>query len=514
LPTPSGDKKPKKTFKLKFNTLTSKLVPTYFLVMIITFLMFSYYITNSITSYMNSNEKKEAITQAEVIARIASDTEKGFISSDFKTISPDFDTFLTDTLKISTDSRVVITNDKAESIYDSFHDQESVAAVKENQGLLKSISTGKTEFEITKSDSGISVVNVAVPIVTSSRPTHPIGAVYLTYELSSNDFISSLTKDMIIIFIAITLVMGLFIFIVANLMTKRIVDLTNRITRMSKDGIIDEKMDEKGNDEVARLAAAFNRMNEKLAVLEKKRVEFVSDASHELKTPLSSIKLMCDSIIQNPNLDQESIQEFLNDINSETGRLSRIIEKLLYLTKLDLANSEKRILNAEFVDIREIVMDIVKNLTPIAEQKNISINTVYCESVHIMADRDRLWQGVYNIIDNAIKYTKENGQVVIGITKDGNDAIIAVKDSGIGISEDNLKLIFDRFYRVDKARSRETGGSGLGLAIASESIEMIGGTIDVKSSEGEGTTFSVSIPLFTHNNPKLKSKDKGQELKI
>ena len=319
---------------------------------------------------------------------------------------------------------------------------------------------------------------------------------------------------MAIIFLCITLLMGLFIFIVSSIVTRRIVSFTNKITNMSKDGIIDEKMDEKGNDEVARLGAAFNIMNAKLALLEKKRVEFVSDASHELKTPLSSIKLMCDSIMQNPDLDQESIHEFLSDINSETGRLSRIIEKLLYLTKLDLAQSDKRMLNVEFIDIREIVMDIVKNLTPIAEQKNISINTMYCESVHIMADKDRLWQGVYNIIDNAIKYTRENGQVIIGITKDKNDAIIAVKDSGIGISEENLKLIFDRFYRVDKARSRETGGSGLGLAIANESIEMIGGKIDVQSIEGEGTTFSVSIPLFSHNKQKIKKKEKGQVAKV
>ncbi len=463
---------------------------------------------------MNTNERKEAVTQAEVISKIVSDSEKGFISSDFKTMSPDFDAFLTDTLKISTDTRVVVTNDKAEAIYDSFHDKETVASVKENQGLLKAISSGKSEFEITKGEGDISLVNVSVPIITNARPTHPIGAVNLTYELSSVAFVNSLTKEMVIIFIGITLVMGLFIFIVANLVTKRIVEFTNKITKMSRDGIIDEKMDEKGNDEVARLGAAFNRMNEKLALLEKKRVEFVSDASHELKTPLSSIKLMCDSILQNPDLDQESIQEFLSDINSETGRLSRIIEKLLYLTKLDLAHSDRKMLSVEFIDIREIVMDIVKNLTPIAEQKNISINTVYCESVHIMADKDRLWQGVYNIIDNAIKYTRENGQVIIGITKDGNDAIIAVKDSGIGISEENLNHIFDRFYRVDKARSRETGGSGLGLAIANESIEMIGGKIDVQSSEGEGTTFSVSIPLFTHNNPKLKTKEKGQVSKV
>ena len=144
-------------------------------------------------------------------------------------------------------------------------------------------------------------------------------------------------------------------------------------------------------------------------------------------------------------------------------------------------------------------MDIVKNLTPLAEAKNIEINSSYCESLYIMANNDKLWQGIYNIIDNAIKYTPTGGRVVIGITKSENNAIIAVKDNGIGIGEDEIEKIFDRFYRVDKARARETGGTGLGLAIALESIEMIGGTIDVSSKLDEGSTFTISIPLYVQN---------------
>ncbi len=471
--------------------------------MIITLLIFSYYITNSITSYVNNREKNEAVNLAEMVAAVVSEHDNKYISSDFKNVSPEFSTYLGNILKIPSSKRVVITNDKAEILYDTAKDNSDINALKDSK-VLKSALSSRSSFDIIENDdTDISYINVSAPITKSSSPNHPIGAVFISYDLESATFISSLSKEMIIIFIAITLIMGMFIFIVANLITKRIVDFTNKITKMSNEGVFDEKLDEKGNDEVARLGAAFNKMNRKLSTLEEKRVEFVTDASHELKTPLSSIKLMCDSIMQNPDIDKESMQEFLSDINSETERLSRIIEKLLYLTKLDSVPNDNKNLIAEFVDIRETVMDIVKNLSPIARHKNITINTTYCESVHIMADRDKLWQGIYNIIDNAIKYTKENGQVVIGITKENNTAIIAVKDSGIGISENNIKLIFDRFYRVDKARSRETGGTGLGLAIANESIEMIGGKIDVESEEGKGTTFSVSIPLFTHNKSSI-----------
>ncbi len=467
-------------------------MPTYFLIMFLTLLIFSYYVINTVGTYLNRDEQINLTTTANIIASLS--IERNYISPDYQSVEPEFDTFLLQTLKIDQNTRVLIINDQAETIYDSFHDKSMLTKAQIKQSVMTALS-GNEGFEIIKNkEDNTTTIDVSVPIIKSSRPDHPVGVVNISCTSDKNEtFVSNLTKDMSLLFIAVTFIMGLFIFIVANFLTKRIVDFTGKITEMS-DGILDEKLEIKGNDEVARLGEAFNLMSDKLSLLEQKRIDFVSNASHELRTPLSSIKLMCDSIMQNPDIDMEYVREFLHDMNTEVERLNRIIEKLLYLTKLDNVKGEAE-LNMEFIDIRSVVLDIVKNLMPLANAKKININCDYCETLYIMADNDKLWQGVYNIIDNAIKYTKENGQIVIGITKYEGNALIAIKDSGIGISQEEITKIFDRFYRVDKARSRETGGTGLGLSIAMESLEMIGGKISVVSEPGKGSTFSITLPL-------------------
>ena len=480
-----------KSFLIKFDTITSKLVPTYFLIMFLTLFIFSYYIINSISTYLNKNEQVNATATANMIASLIA--ERNYISPDQKQVAPGFDLFLSETLRIPKETRVIILNNQAEVMFDSFNPGGSETTVQSTKSVMSALQ-GK-EGEIVENEDGKSLIDVAVPINKNA----PLGAVNVRYTTDIQEkIISPLTKDIIIVFVVITFIIGLFIFIVANLLTKRIVDFTEKITEMS-DGVLDERLEIKGHDEVARLGEAFNTMSDKLVMLEQKRVDFVSSASHELRTPLSSIKLMSDSIAQNSDIDMKYVREFLNDMNTEVDRLNRIIEKLLYLTKLDNVKAENINLDFEFIDVREVVMDIVKNLSPLAEAKNIEINCSYCESLYIMADNDKLWQGIYNIIDNAIKYTPDGGKVIIGITKQDDNALIAVKDTGIGISEEECEKIFDRFYRVDKARARETGGTGLGLAIALESIEMIGGTISVDSKLDEGSTFTVSIPLFTEN---------------
>ena len=481
-----------KNLIIKFDTITSKLVPTYFLIMFLTLFIFSYYIINSISTYLNKNEQANATATANMIASLTA--ERNFISPDQKEVTPGYDMFLAETLRIPKETRVIVLNSQAEVIFDSFNPSGGETTVQSTKSVMSALQ-GKEGGEIIEDANGKNLIDVAVPI----NKNEPLGAINVRYTTDIQEkIISPLTKDIIIVFVVITFIIGLFIFIVANLLTKRIVDFTEKITEMS-DGVLDERLEIKGHDEVARLGEAFNAMSDKLVMLEQKRVDFVSSASHELRTPLSSIKLMSDSIAQNPDIDMKYVKEFLSDMNTEVDRLNRIIEKLLYLTKLDNVKAENINLDFEFIDVREVVMDIVKNLSPLADAKNIEINCSYCESLFIMADNDKLWQGIYNIIDNAIKYTPDGGKVIIGITKQDDNAIIAVKDTGIGISEEECEKIFDRFYRVDKARARETGGTGLGLAIALESIEMIGGTISVSSKLDEGSTFTVSIPLFTEN---------------
>ncbi len=303
----------------------------------------------------------------------------------------------------------------------------------------------------------------------------------------------SLSLDALLLTLFCTVACIVPVLIALSKMRKRIVGYTHTLKAMSDDKI-GEKLEIAGDDELSELGMAFNELSEKFSVIEKQRTEFVSNASHELKTPLSSIKLMADSIIQTPEIEMEYVREFLTDMNEEVERLNRIVNKLLYITKLDTL-TETMSGPLELINLKDVVGGINKNLLPIAqmEEKELILNAD--EDILIMANKDILWQAIYNIVDNALKYTGENGRVELSLTKETKRAIITVKDNGVGISPEDVHRIFDRFYRVDKARSRETGGTGLGLSIAHAAIEFHNGTISVKSIPGEGSEFTIVLPL-------------------
>lgn len=300
-------------------------------------------------------------------------------------------------------------------------------------------------------------------------------------------------KSAIIVSASLLTTATVAVFVYTYILTKRVSDYTKKITAMS-DGNIYEKLDITGNDEISDLGEAVNKLTEKASVIEKQRTEFVSNASHELKTPLSSIKLMADSIIQTPDIEMDYVREFLSDMNDEVERLNRIVNKLLYITKLDTL-TESMSGSLELINLKDVVQGINKNLIPIAEMENKDLACSADEDILIMANKDILWQAVYNIVDNALKYTAEYGQVEVSLVKESKKAIITVKDNGVGISAEDVKRIFDRFYRVDKARSRSTGGTGLGLSIAQSAIEFHNGTIEVESEPNVGSEFKITLPL-------------------
>lgn len=221
---------------------------------------------------------------------------------------------------------------------------------------------------------------------------------------------------------------------------------------------------------------------------------FVSDASHELKTPLATIKLLSESILQTESPDPEMVREFLEDMSSEVDRLTRIVERLLDLTKND---SQKAGAQLETVDLNKLIAKIVKKLLPLAREKKIKLSFSYDkekEHTQMLLDRDKIYEAIYNIVDNSIKYTDREGHVTITLASDIAKTVIEVEDDGIGIPKEDAALIFDRFYRVDKARARETGGTGLGLSIAQEAVAMHGGHIEVISEEGAGSKFIIILP--------------------
>ena len=232
----------------------------------------------------------------------------------------------------------------------------------------------------------------------------------------------------------------------------------------------------------------INRMNK----LESSRQEFVSNVSHELKTPITSIKVLAESLLMQEDAPVELYREFLVDISEEIERENKIINDLLSLVKLNKTSGD---LNITSVNVNDLLEQILKRLGPIAKKQNIEI--IYESFRPVMADVDevKISLALTNLIENAIKYNVPDGWIRVSLNADHKYFYVKVADSGIGIPEDVQDLIFERFYRVDKARSRETGGTGLGLAITKSVVQMHRGAIKIYSQEGEGTTFNVRIPL-------------------
>ena len=243
--------------------------------------------------------------------------------------------------------------------------------------------------------------------------------------------------------------------------------------------------------ETQQISEAYNRMLDRLRTLDESRQQFVSNVSHELKTPITSIRVLADSLLMQEDVPVELYREFMTDISAEIDRESQIIDDLLTLVRMDKAAAE---LNISEVNINEMLELILKRLRPLAMRRNVELLLESFRPVVADADEVKLNLAITNLVENAIKYNVDNGWVRVSLNADHQFFYIKVEDSGIGIPQQDWDHIFERFYRVDKARSRATGGTGLGLAITKNIIVLHHGAIRINSVEGEGTTFTVRIP--------------------
>ena len=244
--------------------------------------------------------------------------------------------------------------------------------------------------------------------------------------------------------------------------------------------------------ETEHIGDAFNRVLGRMKVLDTSRQEFVSNVSHELRTPITSMKVLADSLISQKDVPVELYQEFMADIAEEIDREDEIITDLLSLVKMDRTAAD---LNITEVDINALVELIMRRLRPIAQNRDVEVVYESVRPVTAAVDEVKITQVISNLVENAIKYNKEHGWVRVKLDADHQYFSVEVADSGIGIPAESIDHIYERFYRVDKSRSREIGGTGLGLAITRSAILMHRGTIKVESIEGEGTTFTIRIPL-------------------
>lgn len=309
------------------------------------------------------------------------------------------------------------------------------------------------------------------------------------------DALRTMRTRMTLIFAAALLVVALAIVMITRLMTRPIHELSEGIRSMGE-GDFTRRVRVKGRDELAQLAAAFNKMEDQVQSLDETRNQFVSNASHELKTPLATMKILLESILYSDNMDRATQNEFLSDINKEIDRLTSVVSDLLTLAHID---SKKLTLKREELYLSDVVRESVERLMPMAANRKQTINVSIEDECEMVADESKLEQVCYNLIGNAVKYTGNDGKIDVRLFRNGRDAVMTVSDNGIGIPEEDLPHIFDRFYRVDKARTRTEGegGTGLGLSIVKQIVRLHAGTVTVASKVGEGTVFTVTLPLMS-----------------
>ena len=381
--------------------------------------------------------------------------------------------------------RVLLADRDFEIVGDTFHTEEG-------KTLLSSLAVKCFKGEKASNfDLKSKVLEVAVPI--QSPDVQQIQGVMLmtisTIEIG--DMMAELEQKGMML-LGIIVVLSIFLsWLLSTILVKPLARVTKAIEDLT-DGMQDDAISVPDYTETELITDAFNKMVNRMKILDESRQEFVSNVSHELKTPLTSMKVLADSLVGQQGVPEELYQEFMGDITAEIDRENKIITDLLSLVKMDKKAAD---LNITHMDINQLLEDILKRLRPIADKRNIDLILDCFRPVEADVDEVKFTLAISNLVENGIKYNVDDGWVRVSLDADHKYFYVTVADSGMGIPEDSIERIFERFYRVDKSHSKEIGGTGLGLAITRSAIAMHHGAIKVFSKEGEGTTFSVRIPL-------------------
>ena len=382
--------------------------------------------------------------------------------------------------------RITITDDTGAVLYDT---QGTKHLPPEAADDLQTALGSKTVFRSVLEKDAFSS-SYAIPVCSQRTVT---GAVYLhETDTERGKIINDLKVQIRTISLIIAFAALLLSAVYSSVVLQRIHALANAMRTVAA-GDYKQRLTISGSDELSELAKEFNTLTERLDDTERQRRRFVSDASHELKTPLASIRLLSDSIVQNENIDPETVREFVTDIGNEAERLQRTTEKLLDLSRLD---DDIQIV-PEPVDVKQVAVDAMVLLRPLADEHKVHIRCDLADGCVVMATVDDMFHIIFNLMENAIKYNVPDGSVNLILRSSDTAVQFTVEDTGIGIPEEESYNIFSRFYRVDKARSREAGGSGLGLSIVHDAVKTHGGTIAVGQNKPQGSRFIVTFPRPT-----------------
>lgn len=382
-------------------------------------------------------------------------------------------------------SRLLVTDHCAQIIFDSADAASfgSYALLPEIHQALQSNNVFSWSYH-----DGTMVSKAATPIYSYGTLT---GCIYIMEnDAQQGALIASLQRNIL----SITLVLEVAVILFSVAFSSRFSQRLKRIRtsmRIIRGGDYSHKVKVGGRDELTLLGDEFNDLTEKLNTSEGKRRQFVSDASHELKTPLASIKLLSDSILQN-DMDMDTVKEFVGDIGNEAERLNRMSSKLLSLSRIESLEE----VESEIINIVPTAERVVRMLSSIAQESNVTIITDFLQDSPILIPEDDLYQILFNLAENGIKYNVPGGTLRISLSRQEDDAVIKVSDTGVGIPDDAIPHVFERFFRVDKARSRKSGGSGLGLSIVQNMVKKNGGSINVESVQKQGSCFTVTFPIF------------------
>ena len=381
--------------------------------------------------------------------------------------------------------RVLLADRDFKIVGDTFHTEEG-------KTLLSSLAVKCFKGEKASNfDLKSKVLEVAVP-VQSPDVQQIQGVMLMTIStIEIGDMMAELEQKGMML-IGIIVVLSIFLsWLLSTILVKPLARVTKAIEDLT-DGMQDDAISVPDYTETELITDAFNKMVNRMKILDESRQEFVSNVSHELKTPLTSMKVLADSLVGQQGVPEELYQEFMGDITAEIDRENKIITDLLSLVKMDKKAAD---LNITHMDINQLLEDILKRLRPIADKRNIDLILDCFRPVEADVDEVKFTLAISNLVENGIKYNVDDGWVRVSLDADHKYFYVTVADSGMGIPEDSIERIFERFYRVDKSHSKEIGGTGLGLAITRSAIAMHHGAINVFSKEGEGTTFSVRIPL-------------------
>lgn len=426
-----------------------------------------------------SNKSIDILSQSKILAN-------KMVASDYlNDISSEVITAQLEQLSMIYDGRVILIDHMFHIVKDTYGLDQNKTIISEE--VMKSFR-GK---EVSNYDSENRYIEMTIPL-TNTDTNEVIGVMLVSVSTDSIVANSDYLKQNLLIMEVIS---SIAIFAISLFLA---IHLTKPFGRMSKSieeiqtGYGDSNLMIDDYSEFQDISTKLNELTGRMKILDDSRQEFVSNVSHELKTPLTSMKVLADSLNGQEDVPIELYKEFMADIGGEIERETKIINDLLSLVKMDKSAGE---LNISSVNMNELLEQILKRLRPIADKQHVDLVLESFRPVTAEVDEVKITLAITNLIENGIKYNKPEGWVHVSLNADHQFCYLKVSDSGIGIPEDSLEHIYERFYRVDKSHSREIGGTGLGLAITRNAVLMHRGAIKVFSTVGEGTIFNVRIPL-------------------